>query len=104
MLRRSKWSALIVVTYYLFLPVQNAEEKFLRRVVFAVGVGVPKRLRRKRPIYQNENYAVTEIVSAPSMKKEFVIFVGNLIAKCLGNKWHSLEGDSNSACPTLGRD
>jgi hypothetical protein len=54
------------------------EERRLKEAFIAVGVESPQRWRLWRPISPTVSPVVMEIVLAPSMKREFVIFAGNL--------------------------
>jgi hypothetical protein len=67
-----------VVTDWIFLPVQSAEERYLRRVVIAVGVEMLLRQKKKRWIFQSVFPAVMETVLGQLMNRKFAIFVGNL--------------------------
>jgi hypothetical protein len=50
----------------------------LKEAFIAVGVESPQRWRLQRPISPTVSPVMMEIVLAPSMKREFVISVGNL--------------------------
>jgi len=74
---------------YPLSSVRNAIRRYPRRVFIAVGVEIGwrwRRRRKRRSIFPKGHYAAMGTASVPLMRREYVIFVGNLI---LGNPYQN---------------